>query len=124
MTWRDTAACSPIVVSPETDLWHECEGVGSGHTESKQARDKRVTAAKKICATCPVKQACLDTATRDDLGIRGGLTMQERLHPRKPCGTAAAYRRHLNERTTPCEPCLDAAKTERQARQRRAKEAA
>ncbi len=42
--------------------------------------------------------------------------------PRKPlpCGTAAAYKRHLIERTVPCLPCTDAARDyKRELRRRR-----
>lgn len=28
--------------------------------------------------------------------------------PRKPCGTYTAYKRHIREKTTPCQPCRDA----------------
>ena len=39
---------------------------------------------------------------RTDRGERTGL---------QPCGTRAAYRRHLVYRETPCQPCRDAAAT-------------
>lgn len=89
--------------------------------------------AKKICATCPVKDQCreygLDVHRKMDLdGIFGGLTKIERLRilrkenlPRRrqspmkdkkfrpenmrPCGTTAAYARHLRRNEPPCDEC-------------------
>lgn len=120
MTDWTQAACIPIVTSPATDLWHPLEGGGGDPGERRAKRDQRARDAKAVCAGCPVKAACLETATEDDYGIRGGLTLQERIQPRHPCGTEAAYTRHLAERTTPCEPCMDAASEARRRRRRAA----
>lgn len=62
-TWRDIALCRQI----PGDLWFPEKG------ESAKA-------AKRVCAACPVRQACLDYAMRHDerFGIYGGLTERER----------------------------------------------
>jgi transcription factor WhiB len=61
--WRDKAACraaDPDLFYPDTPA------------QADQAR--------QICRTCPVRVQCLTAAVRDreDFGIRGGLTPQER----------------------------------------------
>ncbi|MER7771551.1 WhiB family transcriptional regulator [Kitasatospora sp. NPDC096140] len=75
-SWQNQAACSPTehnLVDPETFF------PGPEDTVA-------ITAAKALCAQCPVAHACLDAAleTGDTHGIRGGLTEEERepLHTR------------------------------------------
>ena len=48
--------------------------------ESKTQRRKRESAAKRICAECPVRRECFDYAMRvhEPFGIWGGLTEAER----------------------------------------------
>jgi WhiB family redox-sensing transcriptional regulator len=48
--------------------------------ERKDEKLDRERRAKAICATCPVKQPCLDYAmrTREQHGIWGGLSESER----------------------------------------------
>lgn len=48
--------------------------------EHRTHRERRVAAAKAICATCPVQQSCLDRAQTlaESYGIWGGLTDTER----------------------------------------------
>jgi len=50
------------------------------NVERKDERQDREQAAKAICATCPVKGACLDYAIRirEPHGIWGGLNEYER----------------------------------------------
>ncbi len=52
------------------------------HFERKDEREAREKAAKAICATCPVRQPCLDYALRirEPHGIWGGLNEAERRH--------------------------------------------
>lgn len=38
--------------------------------------------------------------------------MRPRKAPVQPCGTRAAYRRHMNRHETPCGPCIEAARIE------------
>jgi WhiB family redox-sensing transcriptional regulator len=84
--------------------------------------------ALDVCETCPVREPCLiDALANAGAGVRGGLTAQQRgwlelrngvvvaKHgspadesvPRrlKPCGTQAAYTRHLRRGETPCGLC-------------------
>jgi WhiB family redox-sensing transcriptional regulator len=63
--WHDRAACARPDVDPE---WFFPEKGGAA------------APAKRICADCPVKAPCLADAlaTRDEHGIRGGLTVRER----------------------------------------------
>lgn len=66
--WMDDAACAEI----GGDLWFPDKG---GSTKD----------AKRICAGCDVREACLDYALRNDegRGIWGGLSAQERRRLRK-----------------------------------------
>ena len=85
--------------------------------------------AKAICATCTVRAECLEFAqrTRQTHGVWGGLDVTERRalraprrtvvrvdgqrpgpKPWRPCGTTAAYQRHLRHGEEPCQPCRDA----------------
>ncbi len=72
--WRDRAACAAPGVDPE--LFFPDRG-----EHGKAAR------AKRICAGCPVRGACLADALAvsgsEDYGIRGGTTREERRWPRK-----------------------------------------
>jgi WhiB family transcriptional regulator, redox-sensing transcriptional regulator len=65
--WRGRASCARPGVDPE--LFFPFRG-----EHGKAAR------AKRICAGCPVRPACLADAmaSRDGFGIRGGLTPNER----------------------------------------------
>ena len=76
-TWQNHALCGDEAYDPE--LWFP---VGEGTTAQQQADD-----AKAICYQCPVIDTCLRWAIeqRQDTGIWGGLTEQERrrLHRRK-----------------------------------------
>ncbi|MGV9312095.1 WhiB family transcriptional regulator [Streptomyces sp. NPDC003691] len=75
-TWQDQAACR---TSPHTDP--ELFFPAPDDTD-------RIAAAKALCARCPVRRTCLDTALEngDRDGIRGGLTEEERdaLHSKLP----------------------------------------
>lgn len=88
-----------------------------------------VAEARRICGNCPVRQDCLNAAMREEGsiethrrdGVRGGLTPAERYSVHrmqqrptkktdqpKPCGTPAAYRRHLAHSEAPCDACHQA----------------
>lgn len=70
-TWRADAAC---------------QGATAEHfyppsvTESRDERRDRESAARALCARCPVREACLDYAlyVQEPYGIWGGLTEIER----------------------------------------------
>jgi hypothetical protein len=69
------------------------------------------------CTRCGVDRAVNESRQTDNLcrDCRTLLRADERLH-----GTEIGYRRHLAERTVPCEPCLAYCR-ERQAEYRRRK---
>jgi hypothetical protein len=73
--WRDDAVCATDQYEGHRDLWFPNPG------------DHEATAAaKRVCATCPVRQACLDNALTEEggrtktnrFGIRGGKTTSQR----------------------------------------------
>lgn len=123
-TWVRKAACRSI--DPELFF--------SGHAADRAA-------AQGFCARCPVQPRCLDdvleaegSASRSDrFGIVAGLTPRERRdeYERRvsagnafppvrrllqPCGTAAAYRRHLRHGEPADSLCLQAERVARAAR--------
>jgi WhiB family redox-sensing transcriptional regulator len=65
--WRRRASCARPGIDPE--LFFPFPG-----EHGKAAR------AKRICARCPARRVCLADAmaTRDEFGVRGGLTPKER----------------------------------------------
>ena len=67
-SWRVEAACRDL----DVDLFFP--------TTEDEADE-----AKAVCASCPVRQACLDYAiqTRQDDGVWGGLTESERRRERR-----------------------------------------
>jgi WhiB family transcriptional regulator, redox-sensing transcriptional regulator len=69
--WRERAACLnyPAILF-----------FGLDDSESPAERRARETQAKRICASCVVRNECLDYAltTREPYGIWGGLTELER----------------------------------------------
>ena len=74
---------SPIITKP--DDWRlraRCRGVTSDDFFPHRERSLAVRNAKWICGHCPldVRLACLQLAldTRDEVGIYGGLTADER----------------------------------------------
>jgi len=113
-----------------------CRGLDPNFFVPERYDVKTTKEAKKICATCPVKNECREYGLNihrfiDLDGIFGGLTKIERLRilrkenlPRrrqspmkdikfrpidmKPCGTTAAYTRHLRNNETPCPACKQA----------------
>ncbi|MEU6416009.1 WhiB family transcriptional regulator [Streptomyces spiralis] len=87
-TWRDRAACrstphhqvDPELFFPEPD------------------EVDRIREAKALCAQCPVRKVCLDAALEngDSVGIRGGMTEEERDPLHKKLDHRLDYRR-VNE---------------------------
>ena len=76
-------------VQVNDDLWQvkaACRGPQAAiffpptHFERKDEKEVREARAKAICATCPVKKACLEYAIRirEPHGIWGGLNELER----------------------------------------------
>jgi WhiB family redox-sensing transcriptional regulator len=84
MGWQPRGACRNV----EPDLFFPLSAA--------QASADRIAAAKAVCAGCPVRRECLSFAlsTRQEHGIWGGRTEQERarLRRRIPPRPAAAHR--------------------------------
>jgi WhiB family redox-sensing transcriptional regulator len=96
-TWLSSAAC----LGYDPAIWFPGQGGD-------------VLYPKSICATCPSIEPCREHGLRhESFGIFGGLTNQERKRLRRaqgirgvvpeavafvaPCGSPAAYKRHLRE---------------------------
>ncbi len=75
-TWRDIALCREV----DPELFFVAPG---GNPRP----------AKRICAACPVRTACLDEALsypgEQDYGIRGGLSRDQRVVLRRSARTAS-----------------------------------
>lgn len=69
-TWFTRAACR----AADRRLFFEPEG------EAPKRRDRRIRAAKAVCAECPVRRECLSFALsmHERYGIWGGFTSRER----------------------------------------------
>jgi hypothetical protein len=114
--WTDDAAC----LSHPPDLWF-ADGYGKAVITDRAE-------AKRICGTCAVAAPCLQAAldregkvsSHHRYGIWGELNEDERAERAtgipsarrrerpQPCGTKAAYDRHLKSGEKACEPCLEA----------------
>ncbi len=95
--WYTRAACAEY----DPELWFP-------HSDAA-LNVAQVDEAKAVCSACPVIDACLDWALEHNVehGIWGGATEAERRSIRRsrgqrnrervlePCGSLAAYRRHL-----------------------------
>ncbi|CAM5366586.1 Transcriptional regulator WhiB [Streptomyces avidinii] len=101
-----TRSASSTAVPPTTDVtrlpgsavhhweWQSqaaCRELGSARFfhpsgERGEEREERDAAAKRICAGCPVREACLEHAlrTREPFGVWGGLTEEERRALQRP----------------------------------------
>lgn len=124
-TWWNAAVCR----AEDPQLFFP---VGEGPVAKKWAEK-----AKAVCATCPVMDECLQWALDNgqDAGIWGGLTPRElralrrRLHRGKgrpdpaPCGTTAAYRRHMRNHEKIDFPCREANRLAQQEKKDRVKQA-
>lgn len=131
--WRDRALCA-LPANRGIDWFpHPTDAQG-------------IAKAKAVCADCPVRQACLDSALLEEgaqhrenrHGIRGGLDGQARRsayeranrsrlkgmweqapQPRVArCGTYSGYQKHLREKTLACPECREA-KREANRKQKR-----
>jgi WhiB family transcriptional regulator, redox-sensing transcriptional regulator len=115
--WTELAECTGL-----TDLFYP-------------ERGDDVTAAKAVCAGCPVKAECLEFAVvnGEAWGVWGGTSERERRRIRrergitatrspKPIehGTDEGYQAHRRLAESPCDKCREAhAVAEREARERR-----
>ncbi|WP_217231355.1 WhiB family transcriptional regulator [Streptomyces anulatus] len=83
--------------------------------------DAHASLAKELCENCPLAETCRTQArAHREWGTWGGETTAERaaagfappgwrgrghLRERRPCGTTAAYRRHIRASEPPCAAC-------------------
>lgn len=67
MTWRDSAACKGLPTA-----WWYPERPPTGETIANMRK------AKKICATCPVQNECMQDGRDEIYGIWGGLVPRQR----------------------------------------------
>jgi len=130
MAWADDAFCKGMTV----DTFYPSPDATDGE------RERVEEAAKKICRLCPSREACLDWALRwpETTGVWGGHTETERrtlqrrlLGTRRrgtttlqPCGTTAAYRRHLRRGDVIDDACAEANRVASANRKAARKEAA
>lgn len=95
-----------------------------------ERRDQTTTDAKRVCASCPVRDECLEYGMYEPFGVWGGKTINERRriraarrsvkHPAR-CGTPSGYNRHraLGEKAcVACHEANSAAQRERNAERR------
>ncbi|MFC8448189.1 WhiB family transcriptional regulator [Kitasatospora sp. NPDC057223] len=91
---RGGAGDAPFVVPTlETWAWQSvaaCRGMDSSvffapPDERSEAKHSREAAARRVCARCPVREACADFALRshETYGVWGGLTEKERARGRR-----------------------------------------
>lgn len=78
--WLLKAACA----DEDTSLFYDADG------ETPAARQQRVTIARAICNSCPVRKECLETAIANEepYGIWGGHTPPERYTLKRIMDTA------------------------------------
>lgn len=128
-TWRDDALCREI--DPDVFLVD---------------RGPEASYARSVCAICPVAEECLEAAMESETGdhthragIRGGLTPRQRSglatrrradgsqaartggKPLSPCGTPAAYDRHVRNGERIDDACREAHNANNRAKRTRAR---
>lgn len=120
--WADEAACA----GRDAELWFPAE---VGRRRTRYGND---AAAKAICRTCPVVQACLSHALEHDEwdGVWGALSPDERrelkqirLRPMSEMdhGTESGEKQHRRRGEDPCPRCLAAATRAQRERKARRK---
>ena len=105
------AACLPEIARGN-DLWFPPDNIGSGHWSHREETD-RITTARAICHTCPVRAACENLGKNQHPGsVWGGRTAEEIDNDTPACadepGTYKGWNRHRRARQEPCQPCKDA----------------
>lgn len=90
--WQDEAICKG-----KSDLFYPPPGVTGRQV------DKYEEAAKALCAACPVRSDCYQTAVdnNETWGIWGGV----KFGPKNKCGTFAGFTAHRRRGEPPCEAC-------------------
>ncbi len=71
-SWRDEAACIDAYKRPKNPFQ-------ASFSERLSSREKRLAAAKAICATCPVFNECLNyISEHEEVGVWAGMDEDER----------------------------------------------
>jgi WhiB family transcriptional regulator, redox-sensing transcriptional regulator len=80
MTWHDEAAC---LTAPDPEIFFPAGTTGDAVGQ--------IVSAKSVCSRCPVRGQCLEFAltSRQDFGVWGGLTEEERRSLRRSRQRAA-----------------------------------
>lgn len=122
MSWHERAACAG-----RTDLDWFPERVARGIVPATLAA---------ICASCPVRDKCLDDALEESIqfGIRAGLSARQRrairqqraggkrvVRIRAEHGTDSGYRVHIQRKEKACDACRAAHTLANQERRERAR---
>ncbi len=96
--------------------WHEqaaCRGAGPDLFFDPSRFDE----ARRTCVGCPVLDRCGEQGRQEMFGLWGanpaGVKRRNGYIPRgqrpmAPCGTDAAYKRHLRHGEVPCDSCREA----------------
>lgn len=120
------AACAGHPTLPPSTWDHHING------EAAEDRRDRVKAARKVCADCPVAEACGDAGLRGyGGGTRNGHTYPDHVRTayslaslglvpsepkgtgrrsRPPCGSSGGRKAHLSRGEDVCDPCDEAAR--------------
>ena len=133
-SWMAEGACRDYIEQHGLEVWRK-------HWFPDRYEGFHTSIAKKVCESCPVIAQCLDYAIEFDCtGIWGNTSGRERRKIRaeraghkpserwtdrnlQPCGTYAAYRRHLARGEEPCVQCkAERARLQQDRRPSRAKE--
>lgn len=90
----------------ETPAWMEYGACVGGKTDTFfPAEGQNATQAKRVCATCPVREPCLEYAlSKREFGIWGGTTEEERITLRRKRARARQEGSHSRTRHH-CERC-------------------
>ena len=117
LAWRANAAC---VGEPTAMFFHDVLSLRAGSTFARERalQHQPVRDALNLCALCPVRTDCLNTAMNAEHGnaaagrhgIWGGLLPHERAqlaNARPPIshGTDAGWHQHRRRSVPFCEPC-------------------
>ena len=112
--WHDSAACAG---HSHPEWWD-----GRIDGETPEQRRRRHQAAAAVCRTCPVAAQCWADRARSH-GVHAGWWNGQVIRipggpaPLRPCGTTAAYARHIRRGEKPCDACR-AAMSARRKKQR------
>lgn len=125
--WHERAACNhglsrdywPDNHNPDT--WFPNTPQGRPGKFGRPAREEATAAAIAVCNTCPVKRQCYDDAVKngETHGIWGGVDMERTTSSVQPCGSEAAYFRHVRNNEQACDECKKAHKVAAKARKLR-----